>query len=61
MRELRKDGNFISREQLRKKRDADEAYEKRQKRLIAEMQGGREKKEYEKVKEWRRKGGKWRK
>lgn len=52
MRELRKDANFMAREQLREKKVRDEAYEKKFKRLVAEIQGeeGREAKEYEKVK-----------
>ena len=57
MRELRKDANFIAREQLREKKDKDEAYEKKFKRLVAEIQGeeGKESKEYEREKK-RRKG-----
>ena len=49
MRELRKDANFIAREQLREKKEKDEAYDKKFKRLVAEIQGeeGREGKEYE--------------
>ena len=50
MRELRKDANFVAREQLREKKSKDEAYEKKFKRLVAEIQGeeGKEAKEYEK-------------
>lgn len=49
MRELRKDANFIAREQLREKKAKDEAYDKKFKRLIAEIQGeeGQEAKQYE--------------
>lgn len=49
MRELRKDANFIAREQLREKKERDDAYEKKFKRLVAEIQGeeGRESKAYE--------------
>ncbi|KAK5941342.1 nucleolar complex protein 14 [Knufia obscura] len=49
MRELRKDANFMAREQLREKKVKDEAYEKKFKRLVAEIQGeeGREGKMYE--------------
>lgn len=49
MRELRKDGNFLAREKLREKKERDEAYEKKYKRLVAEIQGeeGHEKKVYE--------------
>ena len=57
MRELRKDSNFIARESLREKKDKDEAHAKREKRLIAEIQGeeGHERKEYEREK-MKRKG-----
>ncbi|KAL2436757.1 putative nucleolar complex protein 14 [Exophiala dermatitidis] len=56
MRELRKDANFMAREQLREKKEKDEAYDKKFKRLVAEIQGeeGREKKEYEKEKRKRK-------
>ncbi len=52
MRELRKDANFMAREQLREKKEKDAAYDKKFKRLVAEIQGeeGREKKEYEREK-----------
>jgi len=52
MRELRKDANFMAREQLREKKVKDEAYEKKFKRLVAEIQGeeGREAKDYEREK-----------
>ncbi|RDA94467.1 hypothetical protein CP533_2236 [Ophiocordyceps camponoti-saundersi (nom. inval.)] len=52
MRELRKDANFMAREKLRIKKAKDEAYEKKYKRLIAEIQGeeGREANEYEREK-----------
>lgn len=57
MRELRKDANFIAREQLREKKERDGAYEKKFRRLVAEIQGeeGREGKGYEREKS-RRKG-----
>lgn len=60
MRELRKDSNFIARESLREKKERDAAYEKKYKRLVAEIQGeeGREAKAYEREKEWRKKGRK---
>lgn len=60
MRELRKDANFMAREQLREKKVRDEAYEKKFKRLVAEIQGeeGKEAKEYERQKA-RRKGGRF--
>lgn len=52
MRELRKDANFLAREKLRLKKEKDAAYEKKYKRLVAEIQGeeGHESKEYEKEK-----------
>lgn len=60
MRELRKDSNFIARENLREKKERDAAYEKKYKRLVAEIQGeeGREAKDYEREKQWRKKGRK---
>ncbi|KAK3394691.1 nucleolar protein 14 [Podospora didyma] len=39
MRELRKDASFMMRENLRVKKEKDEAYEKKYKRLVAEIQG----------------------
>ena len=39
MRELRKDASFMARENLRVKKEKDEAYEKKYKRLVAEIQG----------------------
>lgn len=39
VRELRKDANFMAREKLKEKRAVDEAYEKKQRRLLAEIQG----------------------
>ncbi|KAL7798068.1 nucleolar protein 14 [Trichoderma ceciliae] len=49
MRELRKDANFMARENLRVKKAKDEAYEKKYKRLVAEIQNeeGREANSYE--------------
>jgi len=49
MRELRKDANFMAREKLRIKKAKDEAYEKKYKRLVAEIQSeeGRESNAYE--------------
>ncbi|CAG8975643.1 hypothetical protein HYALB_00008402 [Hymenoscyphus albidus] len=60
MRDLRKDASVIARESLREKRERDEAYEKKYKRLVAEIQGeeGREQKAYAREKEWRKKGKK---
>ena len=56
MRELRKDANFIARENLRDKKERDREYEKKYKRLVAEIQGeeGRETKLYEREKRLRR-------
>lgn len=56
MRELRKDANFVARETLREKKERDGAYEKKYKRLVAEIQGeeGREAKVYEREKRMRR-------
>ncbi|SMR52456.1 unnamed protein product [Zymoseptoria tritici ST99CH_3D1] len=39
IRELRKDANFMAREMLREKKEADVAYEKKYRRLVAEVQG----------------------
>ena len=60
MRELRKDAAVVARESLREKRERDAAYEKKYKRLIAEIQGeeGREQNNYAREKEWRKKGKK---
>jgi nucleolar protein 14 len=60
MRELRKDAAVVARESLREKREKDAAYEKKYKRLIAEIQGeeGREQNNYAREKEWRKKGKK---
>ncbi|KAI5298863.1 Aminolevulinate dehydratase [Ascosphaera pollenicola] len=56
LRELRKDANFIARESLREKRERDEQYQRKYRRLIAEVQGeeGREANAYEKVKRARK-------
>jgi nucleolar protein 14 len=58
LRELRKDANFIARERLREKKEKDQAYETKYKRLVAEIQGeeGREKNVYEKEKRKRQRG-----
>ena len=60
MRELRKDANFIARESLREKKERDAAYEKKYRRLVAEIQGeeGREAKQYDREKEMRKKSKK---
>ncbi|KAH1364061.1 hypothetical protein KXX33_002122 [Aspergillus fumigatus] len=59
MRELRKDANFIAREKLREKKERDAEYEKKYKRLVAEIQNeeGREANAYEREK--RKRQGKW--
>ncbi|KAM4054867.1 nop14-like family protein [Hirsutella rhossiliensis] len=56
MRELRKDANFMAREKLRIKKVKDEAYEKKYKRLIAEIQSeeGREANAYERERDARK-------
>ena len=56
MRELRKDANFMAREKLRAKKAKDEAYEKKYKRLVAEIQSeeGRESNMYEREKSARK-------
>lgn len=56
MRELRKDANFMAREKLRTKIAKDEAYEKKFKRLVAEIQSeeGKESNEYEREKKARK-------
>ncbi|KAM3419684.1 putative nucleolar complex protein 14 [Cercospora zeina] len=52
LRELRKDANFVAREQLKDKRERDAEYEKKYRRLIAEVQNeeGAASKDYERVK-----------
>lgn len=52
MRELRRDANFMAREKLKIKKAKDEAYEKKYKRLVAEIQSeeGREANAYEREK-----------
>ncbi|KAA6416325.1 MAG: Nop14-like family [Lasallia pustulata] len=56
LRELRKDANFIARESLRDKKEKDAEYEKKYKRLVAEIQGeeGHEAKAYEREKRMRK-------
>ena len=58
LRELRKDASFIARETLKEKKERDSAYEKKYKRLVAEIQGeeGREAKNYEREKRLRKRG-----
>lgn len=60
MRELRKDANFIARENLREKKERDAQYERKYKRLVAEIQGeeGREANAYEREKRMRKGKGK---
>ncbi|ROV91337.1 hypothetical protein VSDG_07810 [Cytospora chrysosperma] len=55
MRELRKDANFLARERLRVKKEKDEAYEKKYKRLVSEIQGeeGHAANEYDREKKQR--------
>ncbi|KHN96308.1 nucleolar protein [Metarhizium album ARSEF 1941] len=56
MRELRKDANFMAREKLRIKKAKDEAYEKKFKRIVSEIQSeeGREANAYEREKSARK-------
>jgi nucleolar protein 14 len=56
MRELRKDSNFLARERLREKKQRDQAYEDKFRRLVSEIQGeeGKEKNAYEREKRLRR-------
>lgn len=60
MRDVRKDANFMAREQLREKKLTDEAHDKKQRRLLAEIQqeAGMDKNEYEREKDWRKKSKK---
>ncbi|KAL2072842.1 hypothetical protein VTL71DRAFT_12185 [Oculimacula yallundae] len=60
IRELRKDSRILASSSLKEKKERDQAYEKKQKRLLAEIQGeeGHEKKEYEREKAWRKKSKK---
>ncbi|KAL4996534.1 nucleolar protein 14 [Aspergillus recurvatus] len=55
MRELRKDANFIAREKLREKKEKDAEYERKYRRLVAEVQNeeGREANAYEREKRMR--------
>ncbi len=56
LRELRKDANFVAREALRAKKAADAEYERRYRRLVAEIQGeeAHEAKLYEREKRLRK-------
>lgn len=56
IRELRKDANILAVQSLKEKKERDAAYEKKYKRLVAEIQGeeGRESKQYEREKAWRK-------
>lgn len=60
LRELRKDAAFMARENLRIKKEKDTAYEKKYKRLVAEIQGeeGRAANEYAREKAARQRKGK---
>jgi nucleolar protein 14 len=55
LRELRKDANFVAREQLREKKERDAEYEKKYRRLVAEVQNeeGAASREYEREKRGR--------
>ncbi|KAG8526946.1 uncharacterized protein KY384_008375 [Bacidia gigantensis] len=56
LRELRKDASFTARQNLRERKEKDEAYDKKFKRLVAEIQGeeGHEAKAYEQEKRLRK-------
>ena len=56
LRELRKDANFVARTQLQEKKARDAEYEKKYRRLVAEIQGteGHDAKEYEREKRARK-------
>lgn len=60
MRELRKDARFLARENLQRKKIVDEAYEKKYRRLVAEIQSteGKESNDYEREREARRRSNK---
>lgn len=60
MRELRKDARFLARENLHRKKIVDEAYEKKYRRLVAEIQSteGKESNDYEREREARRRSNK---
>ncbi|KAI0125946.1 nucleolar protein 14 [Xylariales sp. AK1849] len=60
LRELRKDANFTAREKLRVKKAKDAAYDKKYKRLVAEIQGeeGREANSYDREKAQRKRAAK---
>ncbi|OIW34879.1 Nop14-like protein [Coniochaeta ligniaria NRRL 30616] len=60
MRELRKDARFLARENLQKKKIVDEAYEKKYRRIVAEIQSteGKESNDYEREKEARKRSNK---
>jgi len=60
MRELRKDANFLAREQLKEKKERDRAYEEKYRKLVASVQAeeGREANEYRKEKKARKSGRK---
>ncbi|KAI1501773.1 nucleolar protein 14 [Biscogniauxia marginata] len=60
MRDLRRDANFMAREKLKMKKQKDATYEKKFKRLVAEIQGeeGREANSYEREKQMRKRAAK---
>ncbi|KAJ9161984.1 Nop14-like protein [Coniochaeta hoffmannii] len=60
MRELRKDARFLARENLQRKKIVDEAYEKKYKRLVAEIQSteGKASNDYDREREARRRSNK---
>jgi nucleolar protein 14 len=60
MRELRRDANFLARENLRRKKERDAAYEQKYRRLVAEIQSeeGKAANDYEKEKAARKRSSK---
>ncbi|TGJ78157.1 hypothetical protein E0Z10_g10612 [Xylaria hypoxylon] len=60
VREIRKDANFMAREKLRAKKQKDAAYEKKYKRLVAEIQGeeGHEANAYDRERQARKRASK---
>lgn len=60
MRELRKDANFLARENLRAKKERDDAYERKYRRLVAEIQSqeGKASNDYDRERDARKRASK---
>jgi nucleolar protein 14 len=56
MRELRKDANFLARQQLKEKRERDEEYERKMRRVVGMIQSeeGKEANDYDRIRRKRR-------